>query len=217
MVDDDADVLEGARLVLEELGEEVETAASGREAIARVMRGERFDVVLCDVGMPELNGWQVAAELRELLPAADVYLVTGWAHEIAPDTRAAGSSATCSRSRCRWTGWRRSSPLPRSGRPRPPARPLPRCRRPERGLRAPDSSVMTDRVRYLDAPAAPRVRRAAFLPRGTTTDAADRLPVHVRIRHRRPPGQDRRPDLRRRARRHPRQGPARPRGRARRW
>ena len=39
-----------------------------------------------------------------------------------------------------------------------------------------------------------------------------RVPVHLRIGHRRPPGQDRRPDLRRRPRRRAGRGPAEPRG-----
>ena len=39
-----------------------------------------------------------------------------------------------------------------------------------------------------------------------------RVPVHVRVRHRGPPGQDRRPDLRRRARRRAARRPVRPRG-----
>jgi C4-dicarboxylate-specific signal transduction histidine kinase/CheY-like chemotaxis protein len=85
VVDDDPDVLEAARLVLEDLGQQVDTAPCGRAALARIAAGERYDVVLCDVGMPDLNGWRVAEELRALTPATPVYLVTGWAHEIAVD------------------------------------------------------------------------------------------------------------------------------------
>ena len=52
------------------------------------------------------------------------------------------------------------------------------------------------------------------LPRLMTTIAAfrQRVPVHLRVGHRGPPRQDRRPDLRRRPRRRAARGPGRPRG-----
>jgi signal transduction histidine kinase/CheY-like chemotaxis protein len=92
VVDDDADVLEAARLVLDDMGQRAAIATSGRAAIA-LCRRERFDVVLCDVGMPDLDGWATARELRGLLPNARIYLVTGWANEIAPDDPRCGEIA----------------------------------------------------------------------------------------------------------------------------
>lgn len=85
VVDDDADNLEVTRLALEELGNEVATAASGEEALAAAARAPAPEVVLCDVGMPGMSGWDVARRLRELAPAAAIYMVTGWAQELAPD------------------------------------------------------------------------------------------------------------------------------------
>ena len=82
LVDDESDNLE----VLEELltmeGHRVETAASGKAAIERFQRGERYDLVLCDVGMPQMSGWQVVREIRRLEPSARIWLLTGWANEI---------------------------------------------------------------------------------------------------------------------------------------
>jgi CheY-like chemotaxis protein len=72
-------------LVLEDLGQDVETAPSGPAALARLDHGARYDLVLCDVGMPEMSGWKVAEEVRRRAPDARLFLVTGWAHEIAPD------------------------------------------------------------------------------------------------------------------------------------
>jgi len=85
VVDDDPDVLEAAGLALEHLGESVELAASGAEAIARFTAGERFDLVLCDIGMPPPDGWQVARELHALAPRTPLYLVSGWSREIPPE------------------------------------------------------------------------------------------------------------------------------------
>jgi len=83
VVDDDPDVLEAAGLALEHLDQSVELAPSGADAIARFTAGERFDLVLCDIGMPPPDGWQVARELRALAPRTPLYLVSGWSREIA--------------------------------------------------------------------------------------------------------------------------------------
>lgn len=93
VVDDDEDNLEAARLVLQALGQHVEVAASGRDAVERVRAGERYELVLTDLGMPGLGGWEVAAEVGALAPRARVYVVTGWAHELASDDPRRGAVA----------------------------------------------------------------------------------------------------------------------------
>lgn len=50
---------------LEELGCSVELASNGEEALA-IWRSGQFDVVLTDVNMPKLNGYELAKELRRL-------------------------------------------------------------------------------------------------------------------------------------------------------
>ncbi len=88
LVDDEADNLEVLREVLEMEGQHVATSQSGPLALARLRRGESFDLVLCDVGMPEMSGWQVAQEIQQLAPNTRVYMLTGWANEIgASDAR----------------------------------------------------------------------------------------------------------------------------------
>jgi len=82
IVDDEADNLDVLREVLELEGQEVVAERTGPEALAHFDRGERFDLVLCDVGMPEMSGWQVAREIRRLSPRTTVYMLTGWANEI---------------------------------------------------------------------------------------------------------------------------------------
>src|SRR6267378_2459678 len=82
LVDDENDNLEvlGELLTLE--GHRVETATSGKAAVERFQHGERYDLVLCDVGMPQMSGWQVVREIRRLAPSARIWLLTGWANEI---------------------------------------------------------------------------------------------------------------------------------------
>jgi len=47
---------------------QVHAVASARDAIDRVTRGERFDVILCDLMMPEVTGMDLHAELSRLAP-----------------------------------------------------------------------------------------------------------------------------------------------------
>ncbi|HWT92892.1 MAG TPA: response regulator [Solirubrobacteraceae bacterium] len=65
LVDDEPDIREIARLSLENVGGwQVTTAASGVEALA-LTRESRFDAVLLDVMMPDLDGPATLARLRE--------------------------------------------------------------------------------------------------------------------------------------------------------
>jgi signal transduction histidine kinase/CheY-like chemotaxis protein len=82
IIDDEADNLDVLGEVLELEGQEVEASRSGPEALALFDRGERFDLVLCDVGMPEMSGWHVAREIQRLAPDTAVWMLTGWANEI---------------------------------------------------------------------------------------------------------------------------------------
>lgn len=63
VVDDEPDVLLLCRVNLEFEGYEVMEASDGVEAMARV-RDRRPDVVLLDVMMPRMDGWQVLKELK---------------------------------------------------------------------------------------------------------------------------------------------------------
>jgi len=82
IVDDQQDNLDALREVLELENQEVEAVRGGPEALALFGRGERFDLVLCDVGMPEMSGWQVAREIQRIAPGTPVWMLTGWANEI---------------------------------------------------------------------------------------------------------------------------------------
>ena len=82
VVDDDPDNLEQMRTVLEMRGFTVITASSGFEALQTLDANRRVDSVLCDLGMPGMNGWDVATEIAHISPDTPVYLVTGWAETI---------------------------------------------------------------------------------------------------------------------------------------
>ncbi|HEV3028817.1 MAG TPA: response regulator, partial [Planctomycetota bacterium] len=60
VVDDRPDGRTAVSAVLEELGERIVTASSGQEALQRSLE-EEFAVVLLDVRMPEMDGFETAA------------------------------------------------------------------------------------------------------------------------------------------------------------
>ncbi|HKO90687.1 MAG TPA: response regulator [Polyangiaceae bacterium] len=67
VVDDDPTVLRAFRRVLS-ADHEVLTARDGTEALGVVLAGERVDAIICDIGMPKLDGPAFFSELFELRP-----------------------------------------------------------------------------------------------------------------------------------------------------
>lgn len=94
LVEDDPDAADDLAGLLKHLGHIVRTAHDGEEALAAAL-AFRPDVVLTDIGLPGMNGWELARRLREL-PGMEVLLlaaVTGYtgdadgreSHEMAMD------------------------------------------------------------------------------------------------------------------------------------
>jgi len=81
VVDDNRDAAETLGALLATLGGTISLVHSGREALEKV---EEFrpDVVLLDIGMPEMDGYEVARRIRAT-PQADVLIIalTGWGQE----------------------------------------------------------------------------------------------------------------------------------------
>jgi two-component system CheB/CheR fusion protein len=80
VVEDNPDAAETLRMVLEMEGLEVEVAHDGREGLAKA-RAFHPDLVLCDLGLPVLDGYEVARALRAdpALSSSTLVAVTGYA------------------------------------------------------------------------------------------------------------------------------------------
>ena len=80
VVDDNPDITEMLAAVLRLSGYDVSTALSAPEAL-RAAHEQRFDVVVSDIGMPEMNGYELARELRSRpeYGSARMVAVTGFA------------------------------------------------------------------------------------------------------------------------------------------
>ncbi len=63
VVDDDADILDMTRLVLEGGGYRVLPAGGGQEAL-RTLEEAAPDLILLDINMPDMDGWQVLRMLK---------------------------------------------------------------------------------------------------------------------------------------------------------
>jgi two-component system CheB/CheR fusion protein len=79
VVEDNPDTAESLRLLLELRGHQVEVAATGPAGVAAATAW-RPDVVLCDIGLPGMDGYEVARALRHHPATAGVRLiaVTGY-------------------------------------------------------------------------------------------------------------------------------------------
>lgn len=78
IVDDEATVLAIERTTLENFGYRVSTAANGVEAVSRIKsEPDVFDLVITDLAMPLMNGWELIAELRKIKPGIKILTATG--------------------------------------------------------------------------------------------------------------------------------------------
>ena len=80
VVDDDVSVRESVSEILRADGALVTLVGNGREAIER-MRRERFDVVLSDVVMPEMDGYELFQAARREAPETPVVLMTAFYYD----------------------------------------------------------------------------------------------------------------------------------------
>jgi signal transduction histidine kinase/ActR/RegA family two-component response regulator len=77
VIDDEEGIRVSLYAALQREGHFVAVAASGEEGL-RLFGISKFDVVLTDLGMPGMSGWQVAQAVKRLRPRTPVVLITGW-------------------------------------------------------------------------------------------------------------------------------------------
>ncbi len=86
LVDDEPMIARLGKRVLERLGYEVETRASGTEALAFFQADpDRFDLVVTDMTMPGMRGDRLAQEILTIRPQIPVILTTGYSKQISEE------------------------------------------------------------------------------------------------------------------------------------
>jgi CheY-like chemotaxis protein len=86
VVDDDPLLLKSLRDTLEGDGHTIVTANGGQNGIDLFRSAQNdkqtFDAVMTDLGMPHIDGRQVAAFVKAASPSTPVILLTGWGHRL---------------------------------------------------------------------------------------------------------------------------------------
>jgi CheY-like chemotaxis protein len=86
LVEDEEMLLDLLQTLLEEHGYRVLKAHDGQEAVdIYKQHGERISVVLSDMGLPKLGGWEVFRQIKEMNPKVRCILASGY---FDPDLRA---------------------------------------------------------------------------------------------------------------------------------
>lgn len=77
LVEDDQFVRETLQMLIQSFGYKCDTAANGFAAVEK-LKEEKFDVVVTDVSMPEMDGLELLAHIRAKHEYTDVIIITGY-------------------------------------------------------------------------------------------------------------------------------------------
>jgi two-component system phosphate regulon sensor histidine kinase PhoR len=78
VVDDEQRIREACRMILDAEGYEVNLAANGTQGVEQIT-AHHYDIILLDLMMPTLSGFDVLAEVKTLHPDTAVIIITGYA------------------------------------------------------------------------------------------------------------------------------------------
>jgi CheY-like chemotaxis protein len=76
VIEDEPSVRSIIRRVLTRANHEVREVGSGSEAI-RICETDRIDLLICDIGLPEITGYEVAIRCRRFCPQCGIILISG--------------------------------------------------------------------------------------------------------------------------------------------
>ena len=85
VVDDEEPVLQVMADLLTAMGHQVDTALGGPLGVEALDKN-RYDVVFSDLGMPEVNGWDLALATKSRHPDTAVVLFSGWGFQLEEET-----------------------------------------------------------------------------------------------------------------------------------
>ncbi|MFI9203082.1 response regulator [Streptomyces sp. NPDC053048] len=93
IVDDQADNLLAMKAVLETLDQDLVTVSSGREALKALLDHDDFAVIIMDVQMPEMDGYETCAHIKRRPRTRDVPIIFLTAMGVDPEHSARGYAA----------------------------------------------------------------------------------------------------------------------------
>jgi DNA-binding NtrC family response regulator len=77
VIDDEKIICDGCRLILSDQGHSVESRTKGRAGLGAIREG-KFDVVLLDMKLPDMDGMEILRTAREEKPGLHVIVMTGY-------------------------------------------------------------------------------------------------------------------------------------------
>jgi len=78
IIDDEAGIRDLLTQELKSVGYSTDASGDGEAALAK-MQAKKFQVILCDLNMPKMNGLETLEEIRKIDPDAEVIMMTGYA------------------------------------------------------------------------------------------------------------------------------------------
>lgn len=81
LIDDELSLLDVVGDMIDYMGHTCRKVDSGRVAL-EILEEEEFDLVVTDLGMPEVGGWEVARFCRNKYPRMPVILISGWGAQL---------------------------------------------------------------------------------------------------------------------------------------
>ncbi len=86
-VDDDQLIRDIVIDILDALGHEGEIASSGEKAL-EILENKKFDLIITDIGMPGMNGWELAEKINSKFNSKiKIVVSTGWGDQITPQEK----------------------------------------------------------------------------------------------------------------------------------
>ncbi|MGQ9776894.1 MAG: GAF domain-containing protein [Thermodesulfobacteriota bacterium] len=81
VIEDEETIREVLVRTLAQVSHEVTSVENGDKGI-QLFQKEKFDMVLTDLGMPGLSGWEVCRRIKEMSPGTTVGMITGWGMQL---------------------------------------------------------------------------------------------------------------------------------------
>lgn len=76
-IDDQEVIRELLHNTISRMGHRIVTAGNGQDAM-KLFMGEQFDVVILESGLPGVDGWDIAAQVKAISPTTPVIMLAGW-------------------------------------------------------------------------------------------------------------------------------------------
>lgn len=83
IIEDEKNIREVLKEMLSTEGYKVTCVAKGKEGI-ELFKKKKFDLVITDLGIPGMSGWEVADQIKSINPSTPVVLSTGWGVKFDP-------------------------------------------------------------------------------------------------------------------------------------